>query len=99
MFFGTRFGSWECLTYAVDRQMIACRYIDSSVNTEFIGNLKIIDNLGTAAYAYLNDISELLDYYLEQITVRIEKTSNAREFPDLAFVSKHLVEMRYIIKI
>ena len=98
MFFGTRDGSWECLTYAVDKQMIACKYIDSSINAEFIGNLKLIDNLGRAGYAYVIDVSELLDYYLQEISIRIEKSKNAEKFPDLAFMSKHLVEMGHIIK-
>src|SRR5215203_2548642 len=28
-FFGTRFGSWEDLTYAVDQRMIKCKYVDN----------------------------------------------------------------------
>ena len=96
-FFGTRFGSCEDLTLAVDKRMILCKYVDSCDEVEKIGSLELIDHLEKASYSYINDLSELLQYYLEEMPVRLEKTGNAKKFPDLAFVSKHLVEMKNII--
>lgn len=97
-FFGTRFGSWEELTYAVDQRMIKCNYIDKSSDIELIGSLDLISNFISAGYAYLNDTDQILDYYKAEMPVRIEKSKNAEKFPEIAFVSKHLIEMKKIIK-
>jgi hypothetical protein len=96
-FFGTRFGSWEELTYAVDQRMIKCNYIDKNPDIELIGSLDLISNFTSAGYAYLNDIDQILDYYKTELPIRIEKSKNAEKFPEIAFVSKHLIEMKKII--
>jgi hypothetical protein len=96
-FFGTRFGSWEELTYAVDKRMIPCKYVDNCVEIEEVGNVNLIDGFLKASYGYIDDLDQLLEYYLEEIPIRVEKTKNSEKFPDLAFVSKHLVEMKYIM--
>jgi len=96
-FFGTRFGSWEDLTYAVNVRMIACKYIDNNVDIEKIGTLNLIPTLINDGYAYFDNIDELLKYYLQELPVRIEKSKNAEKFPDLAFISKHLVDMKHIV--
>ena len=97
-FFGTRFGSWEDLTYAVDKRMFECKYIDKSSDVEKVGNLKLIPSLEKASYTYFESLQQLQDYYLEEIPIRIEKTRNAEKFPDIAFVSKHLIEIARIIE-
>jgi hypothetical protein len=96
-FFGTRFGSWEDLTYAVNVRMIACKYIDNNVDIEKIGKLNLTSTFKNDGYAYLNNIDELLKYYLEELPVRVEKSKNAEKFPDLAFVGKHLVDVKHIV--
>ena len=97
-FFGTRFGSWEELTYAVDQRMIKCNYIDKNTDIELIGSLDLVSNFISAGYGYLNDTDQILDYYKAEMPVRIEKSKNAEKFPEIAFVSKHLIEMKKIIK-
>jgi hypothetical protein len=97
-FFGTRFGSWEELTYAVDQRMIKCNYVDNNLNIEKVGSIKLISNFISAGYAYLNTIEEMLDYYLNEMPVRIEKSRNAEKFPEIAFVSKHLIDLGNIIE-
>ena len=97
-FFGTRFGSWEELTHAVDKQMMKCKFIDNCSEIEKTGNIKLNPSIIIAGYAYLDTIQQLNDYYLNELPVRIEKSKNAEKFPDLAFVSKHLVEVSNIIK-
>src|SRR5688572_4123821 len=85
-------------TYAVDKRMILCKDVDDNLEVELVGTLDLIDNLGRASYSYINDIEELLSYYLDEIPIRVEKTANADKFPDLAFVSSHLVNMESITK-
>ena len=97
-FFGTRFGSWEDLSYAVDQQMIKCNYIDNNPDVEKTGSLELISDLKSAGYSYLNDTAQIFEYYKTELPIRIEKNKNAEKFPELAFVSKHLVEMKNIIK-
>ncbi len=97
-FFGTRFGSWEELTYAVDRCMIQCKYIDNNPSIEKASQIQLSSAITQSGYCYLNTIQELLGYYLVELPIRIEKSRNAEKFPDLAFVSKHLVEMKHIIE-
>lgn len=97
-FFGTRFGSWEELSYAVDKRMIDCKYIDSNTDIKKISNINLIPGLGKAAYGYIKNIAELLTYYQEEIAIRKEKTINAERFPDLAFVSKHLIDIECILE-
>jgi hypothetical protein len=97
-FFGTRFGSWEDLTYAVDQRMIKCNYIDKNLDIEKIGSLDLISNFTSAGYAYLDDIEQIFEYYKTELPIRIEKSKNAEKFPEIAFVSKHLIELKRIIK-
>ncbi|UZR96791.1 hypothetical protein [Chondrinema litorale] len=97
-FFGTRFGSWEDLTYAVDQRMIECHYTDKNSAFEKIGSLDLISNFISAGYSYLNDIEQILEYYKAELPIRIEKSKNAEKFPEIAFVSKHLIEMKRIMK-
>ena len=97
-FFGTRFGSWEELSYAVNVRMIECKYIDNCAEIEKVGSVKLIGNFIKDGYAYLDDIKQLEQHYLEELPIRIEKSKNAEKFPDLAFVSKHLVDFRHIVE-
>jgi len=96
-FLGTRFGSWEDLTFAVDKRMIECSYVDNNKDIEFVCTLLVKDSVGQASYSYIINTEELKQYYLEEIPVRIEKTKNAEKFPDIAFASKHLIQMKDII--
>ena len=97
-FFGTRFGSLEDITYAVDQRMVQCNYIDNCLDIESIGNLNLIPDFISAGYTYLNDIDEMNKYYLDELPIRIEKTRNADKFPEIGFVSKHLILTRHIIE-
>jgi hypothetical protein len=97
-FFGTRFGSWEDLTYAVDQRMIKCKYVDSNEGIEKIGEVTMIHKFISAGYSYLNSVDEILDYYLGEIPVRTEKSKDAEKFPAIAFVSRHLIEMKKIVQ-
>ncbi len=97
-FFGTRFGSWEELTYAVNVRMIECKYVDNSLEIEKVGSVKLISNFIKDGYAYLDKIEQLKKHYLEELPIRIEKSKNAEKFPDLAFVSKHLVDFSHIVE-
>lgn len=97
-FFGTRFGSWEDLLYAVDKLMIECKIVDIDNDIECIGKIDIIPSLRRAGYSYILTNKELLERYLEELPIRIQKTANAEKFPEIAFASKHLVEVKHIIK-
>jgi hypothetical protein len=97
-FFGTRFGSWEKLNYGTDHRMISCDYIDNNIGIEKIGNINLTPNLSVASYAYIDTVDQLEDYYLEELPIRQEKSSNAEKFPDLAFVNKHLIPLKTIFR-
>jgi len=97
-FFGTRFGSWEELTYAVNVRMVDCKYIDNCMDIEKVGDVILTNSFTKDGYAYLNNTEQLLKYYLEELPIRIEKSKNAEKFPDLAFVGKHLVDFRHIVE-
>jgi len=96
-FFGTRFGSWEELAYASDRRMIECKLIDNSLAIELVGRLDLVENIIKASYGYEKTIEDLYQFYEYELPIRIEKTNNAEKFPDLAFVSNHLVEVKNIL--
>ncbi|MES1217105.1 MAG: hypothetical protein ABUT20_16445 [Bacteroidota bacterium] len=97
-FFGTRFGSWDELTYAVNVRMIECKYVDNCVKIEKVASVKLTSNFIEDGYAYLDDIEQLKKHYLEELPIRIEKSKNAQKFPDLAFASKHLVDFKHIVE-
>jgi hypothetical protein len=97
-FFGTRFGSWEELTYAVNVRMFECKYVDNCTEFEKVDFVKLTRNFMKESYAYMDTIEQLQKYYLEELPIRIEKSKNAEKFPDLAFVSKHLVDLRHILE-
>jgi hypothetical protein len=97
-FFGTRFGSWEELVYAVDQRMVSCKYIDNNLDIEKVGSLKLIPNFISAGYAYLNSINQIHEYFLVELPIRIEKSKNAEKYPEIAFVSKHLIDISAIIE-
>ena len=78
--------------------MMKCKFIDNCSEIEKVGNIKLIPSIIKAGYAYLDTIQQLHDYYVQEIFIRIEKSKNAEKFPDLAFVSKHLIEISKIIK-
>ncbi len=96
-FWGTRFGWIDDIEYAVDICMIECKYIDSLTDIELVGKVDLIEDLQRGSYDYKNNISELLKYYLSELPIRIEKSKNAENFPELGFVSKHLIELSSII--
>jgi hypothetical protein len=97
LFFGTRFGSWEELTYAVDQRMIKCKFVDNELNIERIGSIELISNFISAGYSYLETIEQMNEYYCNEMPIRVEKSKNAEKFPEIAFVSKHLIELKKII--
>ncbi|SKC08410.1 hypothetical protein SAMN05660841_04123 [Sphingobacterium nematocida] len=97
-FYGTKIGSWEDVTYAVNVRMITCKYIDEQINIEKVGEIEMIDDYTKDGYAYLDNLEELEKFYLEELPIRIQKTINAEKFTDLAFVSKHLIDMKHIEK-
>ena len=97
-FFGTRFGSWEDLTYAVNVRMVDCKYVDNSMDIEKVWDVILTNSFTKDGYAYLDNTEQLLKYYQEELSIRIEKSKNAEKFPDLAFVSKHLVDFRHIVE-
>jgi hypothetical protein len=97
-FFGTRFGSWTSFTYALNIQMIECKYIDDNTAIEKVGSLQLTSTFTKYGYEYLDNVEELLVCYLEELPVRIEKTKNAQKFPALAFMNKHLIDIKYIIE-
>ena len=96
-FFGTRFGSLEDIKYAVDQQMIKCKYIDNNLDIEFIGTLNLISNFSSSGYSYITNIEGLNEYYLIELSERIKKTLNAEKFPELGFAGRHLIETKKII--
>jgi len=97
-FFGTRFGSWGDLIYAANIRMITCKYIDENAGIDKVGSLQLIPSLINDGYDYLNNTDELVEYYIKELPVRIEKSKIAEKYPDLAFVSRHLVDMSLIIQ-
>ena len=97
-FFGTRFGSWEDLTYAVNVRMINCTYIDNNLDIEKVGSLNLISTIRHDGYSYFDTTEQLLEYYLEELPIRTEKSKNAEKIPDLAFVNKHLIDTTHIIE-
>jgi len=90
--FGTRFGSWEDLSYGVDQRMIECKYVDNEPGIEKVGTLDLIPNFVSAGYAYLNNTDDIFEYWQQEIAVRIEKSKDAERFPAIAFVGRHLLE-------
>lgn len=97
-FFGTRFGSLDDISYAVDKSMISKKIIDKLDRIDLIGNLIFKFDLQKASYHYDKGIDELLHYYLTDLPIRIEKTTNAERFPEIGFGSKHLIKIKMIIK-
>lgn len=97
-FFGTRFGSLEDIQYAVEQRMIKCKYIDNSADIESVGCLNLVSDFMLAGYAYLDNIDEMLEFYIDELPTRIEKTQNADKFPEIGFVSKHLIETKCIVE-
>jgi len=95
-FFGTRFGSLEEIKYAVEQRMIKCKYVDDNIDIESVGSLDLISDLMSAGYAYLDNIDEMHDVYTDELPTRIEKTKNAEVFPEIGFVSKHLIGIKFI---
>ena len=78
--------------------MIECKEIDNDIKLEKIGTLQLTSTFRKGGYAYLERAEQLLIHYLEELPIRIEKSKNAEKFPDLAFVSKHLIDMKHIIE-
>jgi hypothetical protein len=62
------------------------------------GNFSLLDDLIRSEYSYANNIADLLAFYLDELPVRIEKTANAAKFPEIGFVSKHLIKFGNILK-
>jgi hypothetical protein len=97
-FFGTRFGSTENIEYAADRCMVKCKYVDTNTDFLLAGSLSLEAHLLKASYHYHGTIIDLINYYTQELPIRIEKSKNAQKFPDLGFVSKHLIDVRAIIQ-
>jgi hypothetical protein len=96
-FFGTRFGDIGDISYAVDKSMIKTNFIDNSEDIEWIDNLDIPILLDKASYHYDNNTIDLLNYYKNEISVRIDKTTNAEMFPEIGFAGKHLIDINLIL--
>lgn len=78
--------------------MIECKEIDNDIKLTKIGTLQLTSTFRKGGYAYLERAEQLLIHYLEELPIRIEKSKNAEKFPDLALVSKHLIDMKHIIE-
>ena len=98
-FFGTRFGSLERITYAVDKCMVNKKYVDKTEDIELVSNLNIYPRIQKAGYQYNDNIKDILSYYDDEIGIRKEKTKNAERFPEIGFVSKHLIDIKHIIEL
>lgn len=99
MFFGTRFGSLEEITYAVHIEMMECKYVDGAKEIELVGNLVLKDEIVNDGQSYKNDAEDLYTFYREDLPIRMLKTANAEKFPEIGFVSKHLISMKNIISV
>ncbi len=96
-FFGMRLGSVEDPVVCTDRQMIECKYLDRNPAVEKIGELKLPDSITKEGYAYVKTIQDLSAYYNEELPIRVEKTSNAKKFPALAFASRQLIDLTELL--
>lgn len=95
-FFGTREGSLEDINYLVDKCMIKMTWADKSTNVTCIYSLNLPETLAKASYCYINNIDDLLKYYIEELPIRIEKSKNAELFAETGFMSKHLIDLAYL---
>ncbi|HTI89055.1 MAG TPA: hypothetical protein VL727_00640 [Puia sp.] len=96
-FFGTRFGSTEEIEYATDRCMVKCKYVDNNADFILAGSLTLIPQIIKGSYHYHDTEIELRLYYMQELPIRTEKSRNAEKFPDLGFVSKHLIDVKNIM--
>ena len=95
-FFGTREGSLENINYLVDKCMIKMTWLDMSKNVGYVCSLKLPATVAKASYCYVNNIDDLLKYYTEELPIRIEKSKNAELFAETGFMSKHLIDLKYL---
>lgn len=99
VFFGTRLDSDVGVLYAVDAKMLSCKIVDTSDDFEKVGCLNLNSKYINGGYAYINDITNLEKYYLDEIDVRKQKTLDAKVNPDLGFAGRHLIEIENILAI
>lgn len=95
-FFGTREGSLENINYLVDKCMIKMTWLDMSKNVGYVCSLNLSETVAKASYCYINDIDDLLRYYIEELPIRIEKSKNAELFAETGFMSKHFIDLKYL---
>lgn len=96
-FFGTRLDSNEGIIYVVDVKMITCKIVDTLELFEKVGYLNIDRKGDNVNYSYIDNISQLEKYYLEEIQIRIQKSLNAKLNPDLGFAGRHLIEINNLL--
>mgnify|MGYP007016255050 CR=1 FL=1 len=96
-FFGTRYGSPQDVSVAVDVKMIATDYFDKYVGIKLIGSLPLQTEIDITGYYYVSNIKKILDDYAEEIPVRLKKSEVAEDHPDLGFNGQHLIDIKMIL--
>ncbi|OJJ13931.1 hypothetical protein BKI52_45015 [marine bacterium AO1-C] len=96
-YFGTRYGSPEDVSFAVDVKMMATSYLDQYKGIELITSLSILAEIEITGYSYTSNIKELLDDYAEEIAIRLNKSNLAEDHPELGFNGTHLIDIKTIL--
>lgn len=96
--FGTRFGPEPEIIFAVNVRMLLCDYLDNQPGIEKVGNIDISPKTDIDGYGYINSIDELYHFFNEELFQRITETENAKKFPALGYVGKHLISVEKILE-
>ena len=97
-FFGSYYDSIEELFYGVDQQIFEHKYIDNENNVERIGFLNLNSQIISAGYFYINDLSQMLDYYMDSILNRVINMGRAEDSPTIPSIVQLLMPTKKIIK-
>jgi hypothetical protein len=97
-FFGNYVGSVDGYIPGIQKRMLECLYIDANSQVEKVGSVNLSDTLHLGGYGYLKSIDELIDYYFDDIQLRIQKTINVQKNPNLNQQGDRLIEMNVILK-
>lgn len=95
--FGTRYGSLQEVTYALDIRMMNVEYLEGASQVQKMGTLDLVADVAISSQSVVANIKKLLDDYAEELPVRIKKSELALAHPDLGFVGMHLIEFDHII--
>lgn len=97
-FFGNFVGTVDGYVPGVQKRLLECLYIDANNQVEKIGSISLLDELHLGGYGYLKSIDELVDYYFDDIQLRLQKTINVQRNPNLNQQGDRLIEMNVILK-